>query len=172
MDDVALICGMSKKTLYRFFESKGELAHAVVEKFVLKSEQFLRVCPCISPDAGSEMNNLFKYISGILNILPLSLCREIRKYYPHAWKLVVEFREKKLYPFIIQNFNRGISENMYQAGFDKEKTSWFYLWHLNIAVEDTSLNMEKRHQLLAHVNNCLLKSILNVKGLKKMYLTY
>ncbi|MBO9203801.1 MULTISPECIES: TetR/AcrR family transcriptional regulator [Niastella] len=160
MQEVALKSGMSRKKLYSFCENKGKLVMTMFEHIVFKSEQFLSACPDISQDAAAEMNNLFSYIKRTVDILPPSLCREIKKYYPDAWQLVHEFREKKLEPFIMQNFERGIAENLYQSKFNKDVTCWLYFWHLQIAVEDCSLNNERRYLLIDNINNCFLQGIL------------
>ncbi|OQP60109.1 hypothetical protein A3860_34845 [Niastella vici] len=160
MQEVALKSGMSRKKLYNLFINKERLVIALVENIIFKSEQFLSVCPGNSPDAAVEMNNIFSYIKRTIDFLPPLLCREIKRYYPNAWQLVYEFREKKLEPFILQNFKRGIAEYLYQSEFNKEVACWLYFWQLQIAIEDPSLNKERRHQLIDNINNCLLKGIL------------
>jgi AcrR family transcriptional regulator len=166
MDDVAHYCGMSKRTLYQYFESKEKLVLSLIEYRVSKHEQFIRICPCISPDAVTEMCNFFKHLQNTMDAITPVFYRDLKKHFPAAWQLLVDYRNNVLIPFINLNLNRGITEEVYRAGFNKKVTGWLYLWHLQNALEDTSLSDKDRQQLVDYANSFFLHGVLTPKGLK------
>jgi AcrR family transcriptional regulator len=153
MDDIAHHYGISKRTLYQYFDSKDKLVLKCIENIV-------------SPDAITEMSNFFQHVQNTMDSITPVLCRELKKYYPAVWQLLVDYKNNVLVPFINQNLNRGITEEVYRACFNKKATGWLYLWHLQNAMEDASLSGEDRQQLVDYANSFFLHGILTPKGLK------
>jgi AcrR family transcriptional regulator len=166
MDDVAFHCGMSKRTLYQYFNCKEKLVLGFIENLISKHEQFLRICPGISPDAVTEICNFFNHVQSTIDTITPVLYSDLKKYVPAAWQRLVNYRNNVLIPFINHNLNRGITEEVYRTVFNKKATGWLYLWHLQNAMEDESLTGEARQQLVDYANSSFLHGVLTPKGLK------
>ena len=169
MDELALGCGISKRTLYQYFETKEVLVMAIAQNIVSKNEQHIRIGPGISPNAAAEIISLFQYIQNQLEIITPQFVRDIRKYYPDAYSLFVQFKTNKLVPFVKQNIARGLREDIYRSDIDIDTTCWLYTWLLQNAIEETSVPFEKRFRLVWNTNYLFLYGIMNAKGMKLVY---
>ena len=94
MDDVALYCCISKKTLSETFQSKEILLETIVQKLISKTAKYSRLCPDISPNAIKEIENSSEHIPGMLEILTPKFIRDLRKYYPEAYTPVGCFQRQ------------------------------------------------------------------------------
>lgn len=166
MDEIAMHCGISKRTLYQLFESKEALVMEVVRDLVARNEQHIRFCRDISPDAITEISNFFKYIDGMLEVLTPMFSREIKKYFPDAYDMLMGFREGTLLPYLRRNFDRGIAENLYRGDFDKDMYGKTYCWQIQHVQEDGFLPVGDIHCLIQYFNGSLLRSIVHPSRLK------
>ena len=107
MDDIAGYCGISKKTIYVFFDSKEKLIIEIVKTILAESSECLTIISATASDVLFEMNNLLEHLQKTVMILTPSFIREVKKYYPAAYDLFVEFREKTILPFVTQNIIIG-----------------------------------------------------------------
>jgi len=168
MHDVAYANGLSAKTLSQSFDTKDSLVLAVIEHILEKHSKYLQLNPRLSPNATAEMNNFFQFMESLVNVLTPPLLREIRKYYTGAWNKLIDFREKKLIPYIKENIKRGISEDCYRSDFDQEIYTRIYFLQLNgIAGGEQwgEINMQK---VLHELHTIFMHGILNVRGLRLM----
>lgn len=170
MDDVAKECGISKKTVYLFFNSKEELVLKVVEAQIAKSAQYLSIYNGISPDAITELNNFFGCIEKMLDVLTPAFLPDIEKYYPDVYLIIQTFANENIIPFIYQNISRGITENIYRADLKKDVAGKIYSWELKKAIEESYTFNQSGSQLVCTINNFFLHSLVNSKG-KKLLLS-
>ena len=166
MDDIALHCGISKRTIYQFFENKEALVLAIVKAQVARNEQYIRMCRGISPDAVTELNNFFTYIQNALDTMTPVFFYGIRKYYADACNILVAFRSGVLLPYIRQNMTRGIEENVYRNDLNKEVACKLYLWQLENIIEKAPIPGEEMRLIVGNLNDLFLHAIVNVRGLK------
>ena len=165
MDDIASYCGISKKTLYRNFQSKEMMIKTIVQKSILKTSKYLRLCPDISPNAIKEIENFGEHILGVIEILTPKFIRDLKKYYPEAYNLLTVFRDHSIIPYLERCLKRGIAEEIFRPAIYKRNTGWLYCWQIKNALEaDTPhTNINK---VLNDINDLFLHGILNSKGLK------
>jgi AcrR family transcriptional regulator len=160
MDDIAGYCGISKKTIYVFFDSKEMLIIEIVKAILAQTSECLSTMSVASLDVLSEMNNLLEQLQKIVTILTPPFIREVKKYYPAAYDLFVEFREKSVLPFVVQNIKKGVEQNVYRPDVDYKIVSLLYCWQLQNVYESASVPLQPDN-LLGHVNNLLFRSIIH-----------
>ncbi|MDD3268731.1 MAG: TetR/AcrR family transcriptional regulator [Syntrophomonadaceae bacterium] len=115
MDDVAAQLGISKKTLYKFFLSKGELIHAVLSDDLQKDKEMLL-------EAIANEGNWFDQLSATLsfaaqNQISNDLWDEIRMYFPEEEKEINEFLafQKEQIGLLLEE---GLSKGEIEPWFD------------------------------------------------------
>ena len=170
MDDVAQECCISIKTMYLFFESKDDLVTKVVVAQITKTHQYLSIYNGMSPDAITELNNFFGCIEKMLDIFTPAFLRDIKKHLPDAYRLIENFKNESLIPFIHQNISRGINEETYKTDLIKDMAGKIYSWELHKAMEESYALVHSENQLVSNINNFFLQSLVNSKG-KKLLLS-
>lgn len=164
MDDIAHHSGISKKTLYLYFENKKTLIKKIVQNLVDHDELYLRASPGISPDAAIEMMDFFQYIQNKIGLVTTHFIWDLKKYYPEAYSLLEQFKKDILIPFINQNIIRGVYEGLYRPDINMSFTGDLYLWQLQHAMEDGYLQNNQRREFLKCLNVLFLNGIINESG--------
>ena len=113
MDDLARLCGVSKKTIYQYYEDKDVLVHAVVMDHIELHERLLGSSQSIANEAIDEVIMWDTQLFGIWTNIHHRFFCEVRKYYPEAW-LELEDYSLKMRNFIIGNLERGKKEGLYR----------------------------------------------------------
>jgi len=117
MDDLARRCGVSKKTIYQYYQDKDVLVHAVVMEQIQLHERLLRSCQSVAYEAIDELIMSDTQLFGIWTIIHHRFFYEVKKYYPGAWR-ELEHYSLKMRNFIIGNLERGRKEGLYRNDFD------------------------------------------------------
>ena len=165
MDDIASWSGISKKTLYGNFQSKEMLVETIVQKLILKTGKYIRLCPDISPNAVKEIENFSEHILDVLEILTPKFIRDLKKYYPVAYARLIVFRDNSIIPYIERCLNRGITEEIFRPDINKRITGWLYCWQIQNALEGDTSHGDV-NKIIENTNDLFLHGILNSKGLK------
>ena len=135
MDDLARELGISKKTIYKYFEDKNDLIRSIIE---LKSEMDKAICINCMQNSENAIDDLFSLsrlvIEHFSNINP-AVFYDLRKYHPDAWAIMEEHKWKFVQSMIRDNIERGITENIYRENMNSEVLSRLY-----VASTDAVLN--------------------------------
>lgn len=113
MDDLARRCGVSKKTIYQYYEDKEVLVHAVVMDQIQLHERLVSSCQSIANEAIDEAILWDTQLFGIWTNIHYRFFYEVKKYYPEAW-LELEYYSLKARNFIIGNLEWGKKEGLYR----------------------------------------------------------
>jgi AcrR family transcriptional regulator len=165
MNDIASNCGISKETLYEHFQSKEMMVKTIVQKLILKTSKYIRVCPDISPNAVKEIENFSEHILGALEILTREFIRDVKKYYPEAYTQLIVFKDNSIIPYLERCLNRGITEEIFRPEINIRDTGRFYCWQIQHALEGDTSNAAIS-KIIKNTNDLFLHGILNSKGLK------
>lgn len=120
MDEIAARMGVSKKTIYQYYEDKDALVNAVIEDQINKDK-----CECVSC-AGSGKNALeevimnFTMLEDIFSNLNPVVLYELEKFYPAAFKKMEEHKNVFIHQIIKSNIQRGIEEELYRPDINTE----------------------------------------------------
>jgi AcrR family transcriptional regulator len=193
MDDIARELGMSKKTIYQFYQNKAEIVYEVARAhFRTEKAQ----SEAISREAANAIDEEFRILMWSLHVFQTmapNLVEEIRKYYPQTWQIFEQFQNEYIMRKVRDNLDRGIAEGLYRAEIDREviaqlrlaQVEWFLGLHrpgadqfspirVQIQLFDLYMNgicTEKGQGLLREYLTRIRKQASNLQGLHDFSLT-
>lgn len=115
MDEVAAQLGMSKKTIYQYYEDKNAIIHAIA-----KHELDIQIKEMheARKTATNSIDEIFKTMSCLsrtfIKINP-NVFYDMQKFHPASWKLFHDFKEKRIMSFVEENLKRGVKQELYHA---------------------------------------------------------
>jgi len=110
MDDIARELKISKKTIYKYFDSKDTLVKEVVLNFLEQNKNNIRDILSKNYDAVTKSFNLFQYLGKLLVSINNKWVRDIQEHYRYLWKDIDEFRTKLMLANISRLIEQGKSE--------------------------------------------------------------
>ena len=125
MDDIATGLGISKKTIYQFYQDKDALVEDVIAS-IIEHNQF-----CCQKDREGSMNAIHEiflamdFMMEIFKSMNPSLVFDMQKYYPGAFLKFSEHKNDYLQGIIKANILRGIEEELYREDLQVEILSRF-----------------------------------------------
>jgi AcrR family transcriptional regulator len=127
MDDIAQDLGISKKTIYKWFENKDHLVHELIE--------FSLCAPCVTNKIREEnaveefcvtfnqqIQNLVKFHTSFFN--------DLKKYHPLAHQIWTGFKENNIIQQFRANIQKGITTGLYQPDLDPDVLARLYVGQL------------------------------------------
>ncbi len=120
MDDIAASVGMSKKTLYQYYQDKDELVKAVVDAVVEENQ-----CACAgfvekANDAIHEIFLTMQMMVEMFSEMNPSVLFELQKYHPQAYLGFHKHKVDFIYKCIKDNIERGKREELYREDISEE----------------------------------------------------
>ncbi|RYU83699.1 TetR/AcrR family transcriptional regulator [Hymenobacter persicinus] len=132
MDDIAAHLGISKKTLYKWFENKDQIVSAVITNHLNGVQGECENLISRTRNAVDEMVQMMDWAKRqFANINPNAI-HDLRKYYPAAWSLFHAHKSNYILSQIQANLRRGVSEGLYRADLDVEVLSRLRLAQIDI----------------------------------------
>lgn len=116
MNDIANVSGVSKRTLYDFFESKDELLYRMLVKIYNELEQHYKK---LSDQSFSALEILLLFGKKIRNE-PVDFCKAFYddiKRYPKANEYMLQYRRESLNNLIVL-LKRGVQEGVFMEEVD------------------------------------------------------
>jgi AcrR family transcriptional regulator len=170
MDDVALACGMSKKTLYAHFKGKEELLSAVFAG--LKDEMMARTESIL--DSGAPF---FEKLSALMAVVGSAQLRlspqfvaDLQKVAPSVWGELEEYRSRGL----VDRVSRLVAEGR-AAGLIVEDLPEAFIVHACFTLVDSILKRETMlelsmsfQELFDHAIRLIFSGILTERGEKAL----
>lgn len=166
MDDIAQSLGISKKTLYGEFKNKETLVVEVMHDFLIEDK---KVCDCSifnTSSAIDEMLHLMEHMNNMMSSINPLLVLETYKYYPKAWALFDEYKEKFILSKMEDNLKRGKKEGLYRQNIDTAIIARLKLGHVDIASDGKLFPLDNFNFALVHQQLMYqyLYGICSVKG--------
>ena len=120
MDDLARELGISKKTIYKYFDDKDHLVYSILENKIEMEKETCHGCTVNSENAVEEMIAVSKsVIENIGNINP-SVFYDLQKYHIDAWKIINDHKWDYVLNMMMTNIKRGIEEKIYRSDINEE----------------------------------------------------
>ena len=118
MDEISVQLGISKKTIYHFFEDKDELVLAIIE-FKIEGSK----CECMSDVAKAkdpihEMILAIEMMQEMFENMNPAIMGELEKFYPVAYKKFLAYKYNFIYDQVKDNLKRGIEAGLYREDLD------------------------------------------------------
>jgi len=118
MDDIALEFGISKKTLYQYFNDKEDLVGQVFD-FYMNNPIF----GFIAPETGNAIDRILAikdHVTVILKNFNNNFEFELKKLYPQLFTKWHDFKVKKIYEDTFKNLEDGKSERLFRPEIDSD----------------------------------------------------
>ena len=166
MDDIAKGLGISKKTVYRYFNSRTDMISEIVDSYIQSDMEARNGLTKTANNCIEEMLNIGSYDSKLFDILSPKTIPDLKQYYPNVWISIIDFQKNHLQKLIVDNIFKGIAEGYYRKDVDAELASRFYVLLILAFIEDTELakNPEELILMYKELLNYHLSSILSEKG--------
>lgn len=113
MDDVARVCGISKKTLYSQFANKYELVETLIAALTSWFSSVYNELLNNSTNAINEVFGSLEIIESIYRKLHYRMFDDLEKHYYRIWRKVDSFKAESGLELISQNIKRGIKEGLF-----------------------------------------------------------
>lgn len=114
MDDLASHLGVSKKTIYQFFEDKDEIVFVVATRHFERHRKQMEAIANNSVNVLEELMLLTKQIRKTLSSVHSSVLFDLQKYYPKAWEHFLKFKESCMAESIARNLYAGIEQGFFR----------------------------------------------------------
>jgi TetR/AcrR family transcriptional regulator, cholesterol catabolism regulator len=132
MDDIAAHLGMSKKTIYKFFENKTALVeYFIVNEIAINRNNFNLL-------VSTNNDPLVKLFFAMVNVekfylkLNPSTIYALERYYHQPYVLLKQHKDEFLFKAIKNSIEEGILLRLYQNDFNVDVMSGFFLESLTI----------------------------------------
>lgn len=132
MDDIASDLGISKKTLYKWFDNKDDLVSGVIGGHLHCVQGECAGIAGVADNAVDEMVRMMEWAKRQFSEVNPNTIHDLRKYYPAAWQLFHDHKNKYILSQIQDNLHRGIAEGLYRPDLDVEVLSRLRLAQIDI----------------------------------------
>lgn len=127
MDDIAKETGVSKKTIYQFFDDKNAIVSAIISKLIEEQQRELGNSLSKSENAIHEVVLISESLKAlIIKIKPIILY-DLNKYFPECWKVMKAFKEEDLKTALANNLRKGLGQGLYRENLDFDTICQFSL---------------------------------------------
>lgn len=127
MDMLAKELGISKKTIYLYFENKATLVYACVTRDLEHSQAYVSRQVVESRDAVEEMVNIGAYFVENFRQIQSGIMFELERFFSASWELIMEHKMGFALGIINANLERGIREGLYRKDINKDLVARFYI---------------------------------------------
>ncbi len=149
MDDIAADMGISKKTIYKYFENKELLIEASTDMVQVKVTEALEAILAENHNPVSENFEIRKMFDTLFQAAHTSPLYQLKKHYPEIHGRVMENQFNECNRFIRHNIERGIAEGYYRSDINVEMNMRFYYTLIFSINENTILEQDARRMELA-----------------------
>jgi len=134
MDDIAAKMGISKKTLYKYFENKEVLVYETTMSF--QDQIHVEITSIINQNYNPirELFEIKKRIQSFFQIADTSPLYQLKKHYPETHEKLRDCEHAECRGFFRQNIEKGIAVGLYRENTDIEISTLFYytlMMHIN-----------------------------------------
>ena len=125
MDDIANNLGISKKTIYQYYEDKDSLVDAVVGTIIQYNRSCCEIDQKSADNAIHEIFLAMEFMMEIFRSMNASLLFDMQKYHPKSFQLFSKHKNDYLYGVIKGNLQRGLKEELYRPEINIDILSRF-----------------------------------------------
>jgi AcrR family transcriptional regulator len=170
MDQIAKELGISKKTIYQYFENKTELVEQTVAYIFDKIQTEIDKICLMKMNPYEELLSVRKVIKEMLNKSANAPHYQLKKYYPEIAKNLEEKKFKSIMECLDHNLKKGIKAGYYKKDLDKEFIKRMYFSN-SISLGNPELfppELFDRQKTMDLFMKMFLSGISTKKGRKKL----
>uniref|UniRef100_UPI00404AD6CF TetR/AcrR family transcriptional regulator n=1 Tax=Fulvivirga sp. TaxID=1931237 RepID=UPI00404AD6CF len=120
MDDIAKSLGLSKKTLYQYFVDKDDIVVKATQFHLERDFKEFEELAMQATNAIEEIFNISVCMRKNMHKTNPSVLYDLQKYYPKAWGLFLEYKDKVFKQSIIKTIKRGQEEGYFRGDINCE----------------------------------------------------
>lgn len=168
MDDIANEMGISKKTIYQYFENKNVLVEEAVMYLFKTISSGIEDIRDLEKNPIEEIFEIKKFLMVHLKDEKSSPQYQLEKYYPNIFKDIKEKQFCVMEDCVTCNLERGIKMGLYRENIDVDFVSKIYFTCM-MALKDKELfplNNFSMNTLMNHYLEYHLRGICTPKGLE------
>lgn len=127
MDEIAGQLGISKKTVYQFFEDKDNLVEAVMQK---EMDYMHTECLKQMREAENAVDEIFMDMDSmeeVIDSMNPQIIFDLEKFYPKTYEKFKKHKHTFLLDIIKKNLQRGIQEELYRNDLNIDIVARFRL---------------------------------------------
>lgn len=132
MDDMARQLGVSKKTIYKYVKDKNDLVNKAL---AVHGEHEMCSIESICSKGLNAIDEIFEisqFVTEMLSTVHPSVHFDLEKYYPEAWNMAVQERQKQVFKCITENLEKGVKEGLYREDLKPEIIGRIYIAKLDV----------------------------------------
>jgi TetR/AcrR family transcriptional regulator, cholesterol catabolism regulator len=170
MDDIARELGVSKKTLYLYFEDKVDLLKKTFQHDmhcdVERSEENVKK----AKNAIDELFLVNDWMKEHFSEMHPSVVYDLQKFYPEVWALFKEFKTTHILRCLLKNIARGKQEDVYREKLDTEVYARFFVGRFELMFDTEMFPSKsyKTHEVHAQMIEYHVRAMATAKGLKQL----
>jgi len=120
MDQLAKELGISKKTIYQYFDNKNDLVKQTVDYIFDQIQSKIDEICTMKLNPYEELLRVKKIIKEMLQKSEVSPHYQLKKYYPEIAKSLEDRKFKSVMECLDHNLKKGIKAGYYKENLDKE----------------------------------------------------
>ncbi|MEO2071135.1 MAG: TetR/AcrR family transcriptional regulator [Zunongwangia sp.] len=121
MDDIANKCGVSKKTIYKYFNDKSDLLCQVMKLKANELKKMMAIKQQSNTNALKELCGFFDIMNTTVTGMSPTFIMELKKHHSTIFLELLKYKSKTILPFLIQNIEKGKREGLYKIDLNTEE---------------------------------------------------
>lgn len=170
MDDVAREMGISKKTIYRYFDTKADLVQKCVMTVHSTIHQRMEEIHQSAQNAIDELFDIDRIVREIMENHNPGIRFQLKKYYPKVYHMVFEGRKRLITKMIRENIENGKEQGLYREDVISDIVTHLYCTKVDTMPDEDEELISKydikrmmRQALVYHI-----RGIASPKGLEHL----
>ena len=168
MDDLSAELGISKKTLYKYFDNKKDIVNAVLQ-YSLDYD-----ATCHKDIADKSLNAIDSLLElSRKNIMEVSTLNtkslyDLKKYYPEILNEYLTQKRNQMHVYITRNFEEGVRQGVYRRDLNIDLIAHLYTKRLeDVHTSETFFeNNFSSEKLFETMFEHHIRGIANIEGIK------
>ncbi|MEM6805905.1 MAG: TetR/AcrR family transcriptional regulator [Bacteroidota bacterium] len=120
LDDIAKDLGISKKTIYQYFDNKASIVYETTLDYFREEKAEMEHIHGIAENAIDELVKICIWAARTLENMSPNIMHEVSKYYPKAFTLHREYLSDFVFEKLKENLERGMQEGLYREDLDSD----------------------------------------------------
>ncbi len=137
MDDLANHLGVSKKTIYKYFEDKNDLIVTMIKRTLEFEEKMCQKIQSHTENALEALIQISRMVVERVNNVNPAIFYDLKKHHNEAWQILEDHKWNFVLTAISRNINRGIEEKYYRDDLNVEVIARLY-----VSTFDTIMNTD------------------------------
>ena len=167
MDKVATNLGISKKTLYVYFDNKQDLVNHCFQKHYDLVSEMINTTAAQFENAIDELFAIDESCSLVMKQTNPYLLGELKRYYPNTWALIDQLKQKLLFNIMKKNLNKGVEQGIYRKEIDVDIIAKLMINRIDALINEEvfPLTHYDFRKLLTEIRIYHLRGVATLKGI-------